>query len=89
MTRMIDWEGQPFALLVEGTRDGDYLVPPIVLDLTGAPIEGREVLHAIVPSGVSAELPVVRNAPAVALAEIDRRMARISEELGVPIGPPS
>jgi hypothetical protein len=53
MTRLIDWEGEPFALLIESPH-GHYLVPPIVLDQEGRPIEGREVLAAIVESGVAA-----------------------------------
>jgi hypothetical protein len=86
MTRIVEWEGQPFALLVEGER-GDYLVPPIVLDEDGAPVEGREVLAAIVESGQAVQMPVVRGANPGVLAEIDRRMAHLSDELGVPIGP--
>ena len=84
--RMIDWEGEPFALLVE-TAEGSYLVPPIVLDEEGRPLEGREVLAAIVESGVAVELRVIEGATAADLAEIDQIMARLSEELGVPVGP--
>ena len=73
--------------LIEG-ENGAFLVPPIVLDSDGVPIEGVEVLAAVVQSGVTIKHPVVRGATPGALAEIDQRMARISEELGVPIGPP-
>ena len=87
MTRIVEWEGEPFALLVE-TPDGDYLVPPIVRDSDGVVVEGREVLRAVIESGATVELPVVEGATPADLADIDQRMARISEELGVPIGPP-
>jgi hypothetical protein len=88
--RVVEWGDEPFALLVEpddGSRG--YLVGPIVLDLTGRPIEGIEVLAAIAASGVSAAIPLIRDAAPSDLAEIDRRLARISETLGVPIGPPT
>lgn len=87
MARRIMWDGKPFALLVEGD-DGPFLVPPIVFNEEGEPVEGREVLAAIVLAGVAVKHPVVRGASVADLAEIDQRMARISEELGVPIGPP-
>jgi hypothetical protein len=46
------------------------------------------VLSAIVKSGVSVEMPMVSGATPGHLAEIDQRMQRLSETLGVPIGPP-
>jgi hypothetical protein len=89
MARLIEWGGAPFALLIEATEEhGAYLVPPIVLDEHGRAIEGRDVLEAIVNSGVSVQLPVIRNATPAMLAEVDRNMQHISESLGVPIGPP-
>ena len=63
-------------------------MPPIVLDEEGRPLEGREVLAAIVESGVAVELRVIEGATAADLAEIDQIMARLSEELGVPGRPP-
>jgi hypothetical protein len=86
VSRLIEWDGQPFAVLIE-TPDGDYLLPPVVLDEEGRPIEGREVLAAIVESEVSVKHPVVKGATPGDLAEIDQRMARISDELGVPLFP--
>lgn len=88
MTRIVEWDGEPFALLMESDIDGTYLIPPVVLDAHGAPIEGREVLEAIVASNVAVPLPVIRNASASDLAEIDQRMQKLSDELGVPIGLP-
>ena len=40
MSRLVEWEGEPFALLVE-SPDGDYLVPPVLL-------EGRGRTRAVV-----------------------------------------
>ena len=57
-------------------------------DSDGAVVEGREVLQAIIETGITAGLPVISGATPADLAEVDQRMARISEELGVPIGPP-
>jgi hypothetical protein len=88
MARMIEWEGQPLAVLVESDH-GAYLVPPIVLDDTGVPVEGCQVLAAIVLSGVPTEHPVIRISAPAGLAEIDQIMARLSDQLGVPIGPPT
>jgi hypothetical protein len=84
MARLVEWDGQPFAMLIE-SQDGDYLVPPIVLDEAGRPVEGREVLAAIVESGVTIKHPVITAATPADLAEIAQRMARLSKELGVPI----
>lgn len=86
MTRIVEWDGEPFAVLVE-TKHGNYLVPPIVMDEDGNVTEGREVLEAIVQSGTGIPMPVIRNTNPGTLAEIDRRMAHLSAELGVPIGP--
>lgn len=86
MARIIEWDGEPFAVLIE-SPGGDYLIPPIVFDLDGNISEGSEVVEAIAQSGTTVEMPVVRAAPGL-LAEIDRRMAHLSSELGVPIGMP-
>jgi len=45
MTRLIEWDGEPFAVLIE-SPEGDYLVPPVVLDQDDKPIERRELLAA-------------------------------------------
>lgn len=86
--RLIEWDGKSFAVLIEAP-EGDYLVPPVVLDEDGRPIEGREVLAAIVATGIAIECPVVMAASPGDLAEIDQRMALLSDKLGVPIGPPA
>jgi len=80
----IEWGGQPFAALVE-SLDVKYLVPPIVLDEHGNVVQGRELLAAIIETGTAIEHPVVVGATPAALAEIDQRMARLSETLGVPV----
>lgn len=87
MSRIIEWDGQPFALLIE-KDDGSYLVPPVVIDAEGQVVQGRETLEAIKATGTTVQLPVVQDATPGALADIDRRMATIAERLGVPIGPP-
>ena len=86
--RIIEVDGQPFAVLIEPEDGSPYLVPPIVVNEDGAPIEGREVLEAIVQSGKSITHPVAKGATASDLARIDQIMQRLSDELGVPIGPP-
>lgn len=80
----IEWDGEWFATLIE-SPDAKYLVPPVVVDESGKVIEGRELLAAIIETGTTIEHPVVVSATPAALAEIDQRMARISEALGVPI----
>ena len=87
MTRMIEVGDKPFALLVE-TDHGDYLVPPVVFDLERNVIEGREVLEAIIESGMEVSVPVLHNRTTADLAAIDQTMKLISDQLGVPIGPP-
>jgi hypothetical protein len=86
MARIVEWDGEPFALLVE-TETESYLVPPIVIDADGNVVEGVEVLAAIVEADRTVPVPTVSGATPGELAEIDRRMAHLSNELGVPIGP--
>lgn len=95
MARIIEWDGLPFAVLVESVH-GSFLVPPIVLDPDGNPIEGREVLAAIAlanananadPDAAAISVPVLRDATPAILAEVDRRMARLSHAMGVPLWP--
>jgi len=88
MAHIVEWEGQPFALMVTSDRHGSYLVPPIVRGPDGNVMEGRDVLEAIVESGETVSLPVIHGATPAVLAEIDRRMAHLSIQLGVPVGPP-
>ena len=64
-------------------------MPPIVLDEAGVPVEGREVLVAIIEADTTLHHPIITDATPAVLAEIDQRMARISDELGVPIYPAS
>lgn len=87
MTKIIEWDGQPFAVLVESVVHGDFLVPPIVLDPDGHPIEGREILTAVTISNTTLRVPVLRDASPATLAEVDRRMAHLSDHLGVPLWP--
>ncbi|MEU7905254.1 hypothetical protein [Actinoplanes sp. NPDC049118] len=83
--RIIKWGEQPFALLVE-TDAGRYLLPPLVLDVTGAPIAGADGLQVIDQCGEHVDLPTVRDATPADVAVIDQRMAALSELIGVPIG---
>ena len=89
MAEPIEVDGMPFALLVDG-ETGRYLVPPIVLDRDGVAVgeQNAEILAAIVESGVEVELPVFRDANPGDVAWIDRQLAALSRELGVPVGPP-
>jgi len=87
MARIVEWQGQPFALLVEGAT-GDYLVPPIIRDKAGRVVEGAEVLEAVAESGRTVPLPVIEGAGPEVLAMVDQAMAELSAKLGVPIGPP-
>jgi hypothetical protein len=81
---MIEWGGEPLATLIQ-SPDGDYFVPPIVIDPNGAILVGVELLMAIVESGVTIKHPVVQGCTPEQLAEIDQRLARVSEDLGVPL----
>lgn len=87
MTKIIEWDGEPFAVLVESSTYGNFLVPPIVLDPDGRPIEGRDLLTAVVMANTRISVPVLRNATPAVLAEVDRRMARLSDQMGVPLWP--
>lgn len=53
MTRLIEMDGQPFAMLIERPGGSSYLVPPIVVDSDGEVIEGHEVLAAMRQAGVT------------------------------------
>jgi hypothetical protein len=67
---------------------GDFLVPPIVLHENGQPLEGYEGLERFVEGSLPAEQHVVKGATPADLAELDCRMAKLSEEFNVPIGFP-
>jgi hypothetical protein len=86
MARVINWvDGTPIGLLIE-LEDGDaYIVPPIVHGEDGHLIQGENVLQAIVEFGRPVRVPVVENCTAAYLAELDRRLARASDALGVPV----
>ena len=86
MTRLVEWDGKPFAVLIEPEHGEAFLARPIVLDEHGTAVDGQQALAAIVHSGISIELPVVRNPTPAVLAEIDDRMVRLAAQLGVPIG---
>jgi hypothetical protein len=76
--------------LVE-SPDGGFVVPPIVFDADGKLIQGRKLirrqsfLEAAADASFEVDQPIIRDATPALLAEIDQRMARISEALGVPI----
>jgi GGDEF domain-containing protein len=90
VTRLIRWGGEPFAVLVE-SPDGDFLVPPLVFDADRKLIQGRKLikrrslLEAAVAASEEVAHPVITDATPALLADVDQRMARISETLGVPI----
>ena len=87
-SRRITWDDTEIALLITGGEDGDYIVPAIVLDDEGRVMEGREVLEAIAQSGRPFEMPTIRGTDPGRLAELDQQIARVSEQLGVPVGLP-
>lgn len=85
--RLIEWpEGTPFALLIsDDAGDPMYVVPPLVYGIDGAPTAATlDILAAIAQSGVTVEVPVLRDVSVGDLADIDQRVQRISESLGVP-----
>jgi len=86
MTREIIWDGTTIGILIEhaGGVD-DYIVPPVVLGEDGHLIQGESLLQAVIDTGVTVQVPVVQNCTPALLAELDRRLARASEVLGVPI----
>jgi hypothetical protein len=47
MTRMIIRDGAPFAMFIDDSQLGRYLVPPIVLGDQGDVIEGHEAIAAM------------------------------------------
>jgi hypothetical protein len=79
----IEWNGDIIALLDHGT-DGDYLVPPIVLDTAGGAIMGLEVLAANAQSGVAVQHPVLRDYTVGRLAELERELARTATNSASP-----
>jgi hypothetical protein len=83
----IDWDKEFVSLLMYSTRS-DFLVPPIVLHENGQPLEGYEGLERFVEGSLPAEQHVVKGATPADLAELDCRMAKLSEEFNVPIGFP-
>ena len=81
-SRRVEWNGTLIALLVHDD-EGGYLVPPVVLDPEDNVVMGLDVLEAIRRSGRPIEVPVVRNCTPGQLAELDQRLARVRDELGV------
>jgi hypothetical protein len=87
-SRRCRWDGEWIATLIEsdGPNHESYLVPPIVFDAEGDVIMGREVLAAIVESGVAVECPTLRGYAAGDLVALEQKLARVAEKLGVPLG---
>jgi hypothetical protein len=86
MARPIIWDGATIGIFIEHEGgDDDYIVPPVVFGEDGRLIQGENLLQAIIDSGVPVQVPVVQNCTPALLAELDRRLARASEVLGVPI----
>ena len=86
MAEALTWGGELTATLIHGT-DGDYIAPPIVLDHKGDVVMGREILEAVVESGVTIEHPVIIDCTPQQVADLEQKLARMSATLGVPIGP--
>ncbi len=83
MARVIEVEGQPFALLVDGAN-GQYIVPPVVFDTDDKLIMGFEILEVIKRTKLPINVPIYRNVGPADLAWIDRTLAAISKDFGVP-----
>jgi len=83
----IEWGGEVIANLIETDDGRRYLTPPIVFDTAGKVVLGAEVLAAVVESGVTLEAyPVLRNYSPGDLAELEQKLARVAEALGVDFG---
>jgi len=78
----IMWGDETIAVLLHG-QDGDYLVPPVVFNTAGELIMGHDVLEAIVQSGIAIEHPVLRGFNEAKLADLEQRLAKVSEDLGI------
>lgn len=85
MARKIEWGGEWIATLIE-SGSGSYLAPPIVFDADGNVVMGREVLAAIAESGTAVEHAVLRDYAPGDLAELEQKLARMADALGVPLG---
>ena len=88
--RAVEWGREPFAVLVEG-EGGACLIPPAivceddVIHPSGARLaRGQQAFGSAVLGGEEVRFLVACPVPAF-LAEIDRRMAHLSAELGVPV----
>jgi hypothetical protein len=66
-------------------QDGNtpYVVPPVVFDSDGKLVMGAEVLAEVKKSGKSQGVPVIRNASPAVVADLERFLASVCEQLGV------
>lgn len=76
---------QWIATVIEDPADGGdpYLVPPVVFGADGTVVMGADVLTAMVNSGVVVDHPMLRDIPPAELAEIDRFLAAVCDQLGI------
>jgi hypothetical protein len=49
VSRLIEWNGEPIAMLIESAASGSYIAPPLVFDASDPPklIAGHEVAAAL------------------------------------------
>ena len=84
--RPVEWDGEVIAVVVEVDGESPYLVEPIVFDEDDNVVMGREVLAAVVESGTTVQHPVLRGYTPGRLAELEQRLARVRDTLGIGFG---
>jgi hypothetical protein len=77
----IERNGECVAILI-ATPDGRrYVVEPVVFDQDGKLVMGHDVLHAVVQSGKTIELPVLRGLSPGDVADLEQFLERVREQL--------
>ncbi len=82
MSRIIEFDNQPLATLIEGKGDAPYIVPPIVT-VAGELRWGTELLTAVIKSGSAINHPVVALATEAEFQSMVDRVNKVGESLAV------
>jgi hypothetical protein len=66
-------------------QDGSapHVVPPVVFDTDGKLVMGAEVLAEVKKTGEGQDVPIIRNANPAVVADLERFLASVCEQLGV------